>query len=450
MIKSINPFTQEIIQEYSEDTVTSIAEKIDNAQQAFLYWKNTTFTERAQKLHLLSNRLIEKKEELAQLITQEMGKPITQSRAEIEKCAWVCAHYADIAAAHLQAKNIDTDAKKSYVRYEPLGVLLAIMPWNFPFWQFFRFAAPNIMAGNVILLKHASSVTGCALAIEKLVKEVDFGCAISQSLIVSGKNMSAIIAHQTVKAVTLTGSVQAGSEVASISGKLIKKTVLELGGNNALIVFDDADIDKAVATVINARYLNAGQSCIAGKRLFIQHGIYDIFLEKLIAKIKLIQIGNPLDSATEMSVMASEEFAKTLENQMQDALENGAKLAYGGNRNVAFFEPTILTHVTPEMPIFEEETFGPLLIVLPFKTEQEAIQLSNKSPFGLGVSIFTENELLIERIIPQLEEGAVFVNEMVKSDPRLPFGGIKMSGYGRELATEALFEFVNIKTVYIK
>lgn len=449
-MQSFNPYTQKIIQDYSELSTTELQNKIQATQNAFILWKETSFEKRASLMLNLASLLKEKKESLAKIMTNEMGKPIKQGIAEIEKCAWLCEYYAEIAEKTLQNKIIETDATKSYVRYEPLGIVLAIMPWNYPFWQYFRFIAPNLMAGNVGLLKHASNVSGCALAIENLFIEAGFPENISTTLLVSSKNTAQIIENDLVKAVTLTGSFAAGSAVAALSGKHIKKTVLELGGNNALIVFEDANLEKTISTVVNARYQNAGQSCIAGKRLLIQETIAESFIAKLKTKVASLKFGNPLDLETEIGVLAQEKFALDIEKQMNDSIQMGANLLLGGKREKAFFEPTILTLVNIEMPVFKEETFGPLLAISTFKTEEEAIALSNNSEFGLGVSVFTENENRIEKMISSLNEGAVFINELVKSDPRLPFGGIKQSGYGRELSTDALFEFMNIKTVFIK
>lgn len=447
---SINPYTNQTIAKYDELTDFAIKDKLFNSQIAYKKWKNTNFKERASLMQKLSDVLLKDKNELANLMTIEIGKPIKQSIAEIEKCAWVCRYYAEISEFTLKNKFIETDASKSFVKYEPLGVVLAIMPWNYPFWQYFRFIAPNLMVGNVGVLKHASNVCGSALAIEKLFDKAGFPKNVSQTLLVSGKNTQKIIESEIIKAVTITGSVLAGSKVASLCGKLIKKTVLELGGNNALIVFEDADIDETIDIVINARYQNSGQSCIAGKRLLIHKNIHDIFLEKLKNKVSELKYLNPLDMDAEIGVLANEKFAIELEEQMMKSIEKGAELIIGGKRQNAYFEPTILTKVTPEMEVFKEETFGPLLAISTFTTDKEAIELSNNSEFGLGVSIFTKDEKRIKNMINNLEEGAVFINELVKSDPRLPFGGIKKSGYGRELSTNALFEFVNIKTVYIK
>lgn len=450
MPKSINPYDNKTIQEYNYFEDENIEKYILKAHNSFLNWKKSTFEERAKLLKNVAKELEKQKVKLSKLITLEMGKPITQAEAEIEKCAWVCEYYAENASKFLEDKIIKTDASKSYVKYEPLGVILAVMPWNYPFWQYFRFIAPNVMAGNVGLLKHASNVSGCALAIEKLFLEADFPEGISQTLLVSSSKVKGILEHPFVKAATLTGSEAAGASVAEIAGKNIKKTVLELGGSNAVIVLNDADLDKIMDTCVNARFQNTGQSCIAGKRFLIQAEIYDEFLKQFTTKVKALKIGNPLDKETEIGPMATVPLAEELEAQMQQSIELGAKLHLGGKRDKASFSPTIVTKVTPEMPVFKEETFGPLAALTKFSTIEEAVELSNKSEFGLGVSIFTENIKQAESMILALNEGAVFINELVKSDPRLPFGGIKKSGYGRELAKEGLLEFVNQKTVFIK
>lgn len=450
MPKSINPFNNQLIKEYTSHNDADIENKIQKAQNSFLDWRKTSFTERAELLKKVAKQLEKQKTELSKLMTEEMGKPISEAKAEIEKCAWVCNFYAENAAKFLEDKIIETDASKSYVKYEPLGIVLAVMPWNYPFWQYFRFIAPNVMAGNVGLLKHASNVSGCALAIENLFLEAGFPEGLSQTLLVSSTKVKGILEHSLVKAATLTGSEAAGASVAEIAGKNIKKTVLELGGSNAVIVLNDADLEKIMDTCVKARFQNTGQSCIAGKRFLIQAEIYDTFLEQFTKKIKALKIGNPLDKTTEIGPMANEKLAEELEIQMQKSLNLGAILHHGGKREKAHFSPTILTNVTPEMPVFKEETFGPLAAVVKFSTIEEAIDLSNNSEFGLGVSIFTEDINQVKKMIPELNEGAVFINELVKSDPRLPFGGIKKSGYGRELAKAGCLEFVNQKTVFVK
>lgn len=449
-MQSINPYNNTIIENYTTLKDTEINSKIETAQNTFLQWKKVGFETRKKLMLKLGDLLLEKKTSLAELITNEMGKPIAQSLAEIEKCAWVCSYYAEIAEKTLEDKIIKTENAKSFVRYNPLGVILAVMPWNFPFWQYFRFIVPNAMAGNVGILKHASNVSGCALAIEQLFHEAGFPEGISQTLLISSKKVKQVIEHKFVQGATLTGSEAAGASVASIAGENIKKTVLELGGSNAVIVFNDANLDAIVETCVMARFQNTGQSCIAGKRFLIQNKIYPEFLKRFTEKVKNLKVGNPLEFSTQIGTMANAKLAEELEIQMKNSIEMGAVLHLGGKRKNAQFEPTILTNVTPEMPVFSEETFGPLVAISQFNTIEEAIELSNNSVFGLGVSLFTENIVLAEKMINELNEGAVFINEMVKSDPRLPFGGIKKSGYGRELADDGLLEFVNKKTVFIK
>ncbi|QSS97073.1 NAD-dependent succinate-semialdehyde dehydrogenase [Psychroflexus sp. ALD_RP9] len=450
MLKGINPYTQNEIYSFKPLTSTEVSHKIEAAQNAFKTWQKNSFKERASLILQLSKHLKNNASNLASIITKEIGKPISQSIAEIEKCAWVCRYYAENAEVQLQQKNITTDAQSSYVSYEPLGVILAIMPWNYPFWQVFRFLAPNLMAGNVGLLKHASNVQLSAKAIEDIINNLGFPTHSFQNLQISSQHVEEVIKHQHVKAVTLTGSEKAGKAVASQAGQALKKSVLELGGNNALVVFNDCDLEKTVKTCVQARFQNNGQSCIAGKRLLIQDGVYNDFIAELTTQVKNLKEGHPKDADTYISVMAREDLAEELEEQLNISIKNGAKVRLGGKRKNAFFEPTIVEDVTEEMPIFQQETFGPVLAVTRFSSTTEAVKLVNGSRFGLGVSIFTKNNKLINDLIPQFEDGAVFVNELVKSDPRLPFGGTKRSGYGRELSDEGILEFVNRKTVYIK
>jgi succinate-semialdehyde dehydrogenase/glutarate-semialdehyde dehydrogenase len=378
-----------------------------------------------------------------------MHKPITQALAEVEKCAVLCSYYYENAETFLATKSIKTDASESYVVYEPFGVILGIMPWNFPFWQVFRFAVPTLIAGNTVVVKHASNVPKCAELIESIFNAAGFPKGCYQNLPIPSNKVSDIIANPIIKAVSLTGSEQAGVAVATEAGKHLKKCVLELGGNNAFIILEDANLDKAVATAVNARMQNAGQSCIAAKRFLVHETILDAFIEKFKIAIQNLKTGNSLDKETQISSLARVDLAEELEKQVQQSIQMGAQLIIGGKRYEAFFEPTILTDVTPTMPVFKEETFGPVAAITTFKTIDEAIELSNQSQFGLGVSIFTTDIDFIKTKISAFKEGAVFINEMVKSDPRLPFGGIKKSGYGRELAEEGIKEFVNVKTVVI-
>ena len=446
---SRNPYNGEEIKSYKNHTKREISDIIDKADKRFYSWREVSFVERKKLILAAASELRSNKMEYAKMMTLEVGKPISQALAEVEKCAWVCEYYAENAEGLLQNKEIKTDAYKSYVSYEPLGVVLAIMPWNYPFWQVFRFAAPALMAGNICILKHASNVFGSALNIEKVFKQAGFPEYCFTSLLMNSDTVEEVIENDKVKAVTLTGSGPAGSSVASIAGKNIKKTVLELGGSNALVVLKDCDIDKTVDICVQARFQNTGQSCIAGKRLIVDESIADEFVEKLIVKVRELKSGDPLDKETYIGTLAREDLAKDIEKQVNNSVKSGAKLEIGGKRQGAYFEPTILTNVTESMTVFSEETFGPALSVTTFKTIDEAIRLSNNSKFGLGVSIFTKNVGEVEKIAFQFDEGAVFINELVKSDPRLPFGGIKESGYGRELSSDGIKEFVNRKSVFI-
>lgn len=422
---------------------------LQKASNAFLIWKTKNLSERLVFLPKLATILLENKEGYAKVITNEMHKPISQSIAEIEKCALLCNYYYENADSFLATKYIKTEASESYVTYEPLGVILGVMPWNFPFWQVFRFAVPTLIAGNTVVVKHASNVSKSAELIEKLFEKAGFPKGCYQNLSISSQEVAAVIANPIIKAVSLTGSEQAGIAVATEAGKQLKKCVLELGGNNAFIILEDANLDKAVATAVNARMQNAGQSCIAAKRFLVHENIAKEFVDKFKIALQNLKTGNPLDKETQIGSLARVDLAKELEKQVQQSIQMGAQLILGGKRNNAFYEPTILTNVTIQMPVFHEETFGPVAAITTFKTIEEAIVLSNESQFGLGVSIFTTDIDFIKTKISAFKEGAVFINEMVKSDPRLPFGGIKKSGYGRELSEEGIKEFVNIKTIVI-
>ena len=412
-------------------------------------WQEISISERVTYLKNLQRVLLKNKETYARLITTEMHKPITQAIAEVEKCALLCDYYLEGAESFLETKKIKTENSESYVSYEPLGVVLGVMPWNFPFWQVFRFAVPTLTAGNTVVVKHASNVPKCANIIQTIFEEAGFPKGCYQNLPIPSNKVAEVIENPIIKAVSLTGSEQAGIAVATEAGKHLKKCVLELGGNNAFIILEDANLEKAVATAVNARMQNAGQSCIAAKRFLVQESIHDVFVSQFKAAVEKLKTGNPLDNNTQIGSLARVDLAEELEIQVKKSIAMGAQLILGGNRNEAFFEPTILTKVTPEMPVFKEETFGPVAAITSFKTLDDAITLSNQSDFGLGVSIFTQNIDFIKTKISAFNEGAVFINEMVKSDPRLPFGGIKKSGYGRELAEDGIKEFVNVKTVVI-
>ena len=414
-----------------------------------LSWRNLSIQNRISFLPQLAKILLENKEAYATCITTEMHKPISQSIAEVEKCALLCNYYYENAESFLTTKNIKTEASESFVTYEPLGVILGVMPWNFPFWQVFRFAVPTIIAGNTVVVKHASNVPKSAKLIQEIFEQAGFPKGCYQDLPIPSSEVENIIANPIIKAVSLTGSGQAGIAVATEAGKHLKKCVLELGGSNAFIILEDANLEKAVEKAVNARMQNAGQSCIAAKRFLVHENIAEEFVAKFKVAIQNLKTGNPLDKETQIGSLARVDLAEELEVQVQKSIQIGAKLIIGGTRKEAFYEPTILTNVTTEMPVFNEETFGPVAAILTFKTIEEAIELSNQSEFGLGVSIFTQDIDFIKTKIPSFNEGAVFINEMVKSDPRLPFGGIKKSGYGRELAEDGIKEFVNVKTVVI-
>ncbi len=448
-ITTKNPFTNKTIDNYNYFSKEEINEKLNLADNTFINWSKTSISDRTKLLKNLANLLEENKEEYSKLMTSEMGKPIAQGIAEIEKCASLCDFYIANADKFLSDQIIETEAFESFISYDPLGVILSIMPWNYPFWQVLRFAIPTLTAGNVGLLKHASTSSGTALAIEKLFLDAGFPKGCFQSLLIGHDDIETIIENDIIKAVTLTGSEKAGKSIAAIAGKNLKKTVLELGGNNACIVLDDADLEKHINTMVKARMQNNGQSCIAAKRFIVTEKIYDTFLELFTKKVKDLKQGNPEDKETYISAMAREDLAEELENQVQKSLDKGAKVHYGNTRNKAQYQPTIITNVKPGMTLFDEETFGPVAAVIKAKDKNEALKLAKKSRFGLGTMIFTKDIDSIYNQISKIPDGAFFINEMVKSDPRLPFGGTKASGYGRELSKEGILEFVNIKTVFI-
>ena len=445
-----NPYNQKELKTYNYHTDNELKIILDNAQNTFENWKTKEIKERTKLLQNLANLLEDKKETYAKLMTEEMGKPISQSIAEIEKCVWLCDFYITNAEDFLADSIIETDAQESFISYDPLGVVLAVMPWNYPFWQVMRFAVPSLTAGNIGLLKHASNVTSTALAIQDLFEEAGYPKGCFQTLLVNHDQIEDIIENDIVKAVTLTGSEPAGRSIAAVAGKNLKKTVLELGGNNACVVFDDANLDKHIDTMVKARMQNTGQSCIAAKRFIVSEKIYDQFLSRFKNEVSKLNSGNPEDSDTFIGVMAREDLAEELEQQVNKSIDLGAKIILGNKRNKAYYEPTIITDVTEDMPVFKEETFGPVAAVIKAKDNEHAIKLAANSRFGLGTMIFTENTDNIYNYIGDIPDGALFINDMVKSDPRLPFGGTKASGYGRELSKEGILEFVNKKTVYIK
>jgi len=454
MLTSINPTNNKIVNTYLEMESEESIKIISLADDACIQWKETTFAHRSVLMKNAAKVLRENSEEYSVLMTLEMGKPIAQSRAEVEKCAWVCDYYAENAEQFLSDEIIKTEATKSFISYQPLGVILAIMPWNFPFWQVFRFAAPNLMAGNAGLLKHASNVSGCALAIEDVFRKAGFPENLFRSLLVTSKNVNEIISNPKVQAITLTGSVPAGKSVASLAGSLIKKTVLELGGSDPYIILEDADLEKAAMSCVTSRLINAGQSCIAAKRFIIVQSVYGEFEKLFLEIMSKKKMGDPFDEKNDLGPQASIQLRDELHEQVLKSIEQGAELILGGSipeMDGAFYPPTILTNVKPGMVAFDEELFGPVAALIKAKDEDDAINLANKSIFGLGASVFTKDVKRGERIAKEkLNAGCCFVNDFVKSDPRLPFGGIKESGYGRELSPLGIKEFVNIKTVYVK
>ncbi len=453
-LKSVNPYNGKLIKTYKEHTSVQIEEKIKQGNKAWLSFKQTDFTLRKKCMLQLAKSLIEEKEKLARTMALEMGKPLKDGTTEIEKCASVCEYYANNAEDFLSDEIIETEASKSFVTYQPVGLVLAIMPWNFPFWQAFRFLAPALMAGNCGLLKHASNVSACALAIEELVIQSGFPKHSFQTLLIGSKKLEPIIAHPLVKAVTLTGSTAAGKKVAAQAGSLIKKTVLELGGSDAYIILEDADLELTAETCVNSRLINNGQSCISAKRFIVMKSVEKEFVELFKNLMKQKTIGDPLEDQFDLGPMARTDLRDDLHEQVSKSIKLGAKCILGGKipkGNAAIYPPTILTNVKKGMPAYDEELFGPVAAIITVKNEEEAIKTANDSIFGLGAAVFTKDLIKGELIAKErIEAGSCFVNSLVKSDPRLPFGGIKESGYGRELSIFGIKEFVNIKTVYIK
>lgn len=453
-IKTINPSTEEELQSYALLTGEQINLFIEAAHTSYQIWRTTDFLYRKKLILNLANALRARKKEFSTLISTEMGKPITAGEAEIEKCAWVCEHYAKHAKGYLLPNDIKTNLYKTMICYLPLGIIFGIMPWNFPFWQVFRFAAPTIMAGNAVILKHAPNTTGCGNAIAQLFLEEGFPEYLFQHFVIDNDLASQVIAHDKISAVTLTGSQQAGRIVAANASKHLKKTVLELGGNDPYIILADADIELAAKSVVTSRLNNSGQVCIAAKRTIVVKDIIDTVITCILKNISTYKIGNPLDANTDLGPLAREDLRDTLHKQVQDSIRAGATLLKGGKLPSGkgyYYPPTVLTNVMPGMPAFDEELFGPVISIISAEDEKHAIQLANKSQYGLGAAIFTQN---IERgeylATNEIEAGACMVNGFLSSDPRVPFGGIKHSGYGRELSREGILEFVNIKTVGVE
>ena len=451
-IESLNPATGEVLETFREIGREDVERMLAAAHTAFLEWRDARYAARAKNMRQAATILRTRKLDYARLMTLEMGKPIVQGEAEIEKCAWTCEYYADHAEALLAEQPRQTDASRSYVRFDPLGVVLAVMPWNFPFWQVFRFAAPALMAGNAAVLKHASNVPRCALTIEEIFRDAGFPRGLFATALVGSSAVPALIADRRVAAVTLTGSDHAGSQVAQHAGRELKKTVLELGGSDPFIVLADADLAAAASTAADARLVNSGQSCIAAKRFIVVEAVADRFLDRFVQELRSRRVGDPLARETQVGPQARVDLRDALHRQVEESVKRGAKLLLGGQvppGKGAFYPATLLTAVDKGMPAFDEETFGPVAAVIRAKDEADAVRLANDSQFGLGASLWTQDRARAERMAAQIEAGSVFVNGLVKSDPRLPFGGIKRSGYGRELSEYGIREFVNIKSVWI-
>ena len=449
---SINPATGEEIQHYDPFSADEIDARIARAEAAFARHRRTSFAERAAKMNRAAAILEDRADDWGRLMTLERGKPIRQARAEATKCAWVCRFYAEHAADFLQNEVVGTDAARSYVAYQPLGPVLAVMPWNFPFWQVLRFAAPALMAGNVGLLKHASNVTGCALAIEAILRAAGFDDDEFQTLLASSSAVAGLIGDARVKAATLTGSDAAGRAVGGQAGAQIKPSVLELGGSDPFIVLADADLDRAAEVGVAARMQNNGQSCIAAKRFIVEQPVAEAFADRFVERVEAMIVGDPMDEAIDLGPIARADLRDEIHDQVQRAVAEGATLRTGGyalDGPGFFYAPTVLTGVTPGTVAFQEEIFGPIAAIIIADDTDHAVELANASPFGLGGAVFTEDRAKGEQVALRLEVGCAFVNGMVKSDPRLPFGGVKESGYGRELSHHGIREFVNIKTVWI-
>ncbi len=452
-MKAINPVNDEVFEEFKDLIPEQTKERVERSAETFESWRRSSMASRSQLMQEAAKALRTEVLTHATLITKEMGKPIAQARAEVEKCAWACEYYAENAEEFLARQEVETDGQKSYVSFRPLGPVLAVMPWNFPFWQVFRFAAPALMAGNTALLKHASNVPCCAVAIEDLFRRVGFPEHAFQTLLVPAAQVPSVIEHPSVAAVTLTGSAEAGRAVALSAAGQLKKSVLELGGSDPYVVLADADLERTVAACVSSRLQNSGQSCIAAKRFIVVDSVYDQFLERMVEEMKNKKFGEPCDESMDLGPLARRDLRDDLHDQVMKSVAAGAKLALGGevpDGPGAFYPPTVLSEAAPGQPAFDEETFGPVAAVARAKDEIDALRLANASPYGLGAAIFSRDEARAERLAAEeLTAGLCFVNDYVRSDPRLPFGGVKRSGYGRELSVFGIREFVNVKTVYV-
>jgi acyl-CoA reductase-like NAD-dependent aldehyde dehydrogenase len=451
-ILSVNPTTEEVLAQFSPHREAQVSQILDQARQAFEKWRMISLAERSVLLRRVADYLRTNKSSLALLATQEMGKPITEAEAEVEKCAWNCDYFAENAERFLADQPVVTRATESYVAFRPLGVILAVMPWNFPYWQVFRFAASALIAGNTVVLKHASNVSGVALEIERIFQECGLPQGVFNTVLLPGAEAERLITDPRIAAVTLTGSVEVGASVASISGRALKKAVLELGGSDAFIVLADADLDQAVQMAVKARFQNAGQSCIAAKRFIVVESVAAAFEEKFVQAASKLHVGNPLDRQTQLGPLARAELRDTLHKQIQSSIEMGARVLLGGQPLEGkgyFYAPTVMTAVTPEMPMFREETFGPAAALIHAHDAEHALLLANMSDFGLSSNLWTRDIAYARELASRIEAGGVFINGMSVSDSHLPFGGIKRSGFGRELSVFGIQEFVNVQTVWV-
>jgi len=451
-IQTINPTTGEVLETFEPYSEQQVNQALDQARQAFLHWRTNSFAERGKYLHSVASHLRDHKTELARIAVLEMGKSITEAEAEVEKCAWNCDFFAENAESFLRDEKVTSNASESYVAFRPLGVVLAIMPWNFPYWQVFRFAAPTLMAGNTSVLKHASNVSRVALEIERIFQEAGLPQGVLRTVLVPGSETGRLIEDSRIAAVTLTGSEAAGVEVAATSGHVLKKTVLELGGSDPFIVLEDADLDEAAQVAVTARFQNNGQSCIAAKRFIVVDSVAEAFEQKFVANTAKLKVGDPLEYDTRIGPLARKDLQETLDQQVQQSIQQGAKVLIGGKAREGkgnFYEPTILTNVTPQMSVFTDETFGPVAAIIRARDTEHALELANDSTFGLSSNLWTRNIEQARELTARIEAGGVFINGMTASDPRLPFGGVKRSGYGRELSSFGIREFVNVQTVWI-